>query len=68
LKSDLNGNLTLILNVSGKYRLDSPDEYSGYSFYEGFDTTGKLQFSGFVTNLGKRIRVVPPPPRPKATP
>jgi hypothetical protein len=64
LFSDFSGNLTGSLKVRGILRLDSPDKYTGYSFYEGFDTAGNLLFSGYTTNKGTRTRVELPPPMP----
>jgi hypothetical protein len=68
LFSDLSGNLTNFLKVSGTYTLVSENEYIGTSFFEVLDTEQKPlvpPVTGSVSNSGKRIRVEPTPtPQP----
>ena len=74
LFSDFIGNVVGSLKVKGVYHLDLPsrDGYQDYSYYEGFDTKGDPLFPpGFVTNVGKRLKVdlnVPPMPTPTPQP
>jgi hypothetical protein len=60
--SDFSGTLTGFLKVRGTYTLVSGDKYTGTSYYEVFAPDFQtVEASGFVTNKGERIRVVPPP-------
>lgn len=61
LFSDLNGNLTGFLKVSGIYKLTGPgDTYKGNSTFMVFDTNSNLLAKGEVENDGVRIRVEQP--------
>ena len=61
LFSDLSGNLTGFLKVSGIYRLTgSGDTYKGNSTFMVFDTNSNLLAKGEVENDGVRIRVEQP--------
>jgi len=76
LFSDFIGNVVGSLKVKGIYHLDLPsrDGYHGYSFYEVLDKDMKSlvpPVTGFVTNVGKRLKVdlnVPPMPTPTPQP
>jgi hypothetical protein len=61
LFSDLNGNLTGFLKVSGIYKLSgSGDKYSGNSTFEVLDPEQKSlnpPITGTVSNSGERISV-----------
>jgi hypothetical protein len=60
--SDFSGTLTGFLQVRGTYTLVSENEYKGKSYFEVFAPDFKtVEASGFVTNKGNRIPVIPPP-------